>query len=82
MKYNFDEEVERRGSYSTKWDCGSLLKEMGLTERFDGSTIPVFTADMDFHCAKPIQDALARVVEHNVYGYTAVSYTHLTLPTT
>ena len=73
MKYNFDEEVERRGSYSTKWDCGNLLKEMGLTERFDGSTIPVFTADMDFHCAKPIQDALARVVEHNVYGYTAIS---------
>lgn len=73
MKYDFDEKVERRGSFSTKWDCRQLLQEMGVTERFDDSTIPVFTADMDFRCAKPIQDALARVVEHNVYGYTAIS---------
>lgn len=70
MKYNFDEIIDRKNTYSMKWDGGELLKQMGLTERFDEETIPAFTADMDFQCAKPIQDALQRVVDHNVYGYT------------
>ncbi len=31
MKYNFDEIVNRRGTYSFKWDGGDTIKKMGLT---------------------------------------------------
>jgi cysteine-S-conjugate beta-lyase len=72
LKYNFDEVIERHGTFCVKWDYAEFLKTYGITERFDEETIPVFTADMDFRCAQPISDALRKLVEHNVYGYTAV----------
>lgn len=72
MKYNFDEVVNRKNSYSMKWDCGEALIELGMAEQFNEDTIPAFTADMDFRCAKPIGEAFKRVIEHNIYGYTAV----------
>lgn len=71
MQYNFDEVIERHGTYSMKWDYPEFLKTFGVTERFDSDTIPIHTADMDFRCAKPIQDALMRLAQHNIYGYTA-----------
>lgn len=72
MKYNFDEVIERQGTFSMKWDYAEFLKTYGITERFDENTIPVHAADMDFRCAQPISDALRRLSEHNIYGYTAV----------
>jgi cysteine-S-conjugate beta-lyase len=72
LKYNFDEVIDRKGTFSLKWDYAEFLKTYGITERFDEETIPVHTADMDFRCAQPISDALKRLVEHNIYGYTAV----------
>ena len=71
MKYNFDEVIDRRGTFSLKWDAGKLLKDFGLTERFDESTIPAFVADMDFQCPQPVIEALHRVVDHRMYGYSA-----------
>ena len=47
MKYNFDEYINRRGTGSLKWDAGDFLKMVGLTDRYDEETIPLFTADMD-----------------------------------
>lgn len=76
MKYNFDEVIDRRGTYSMKWDGGELIRQAGLTERFDADTIPLFTADMDFQCPQPVIDALDRVVKHRMYGYS----THLAEP--
>ena len=70
MKYDFDEVIDRHGTFSMKWDCPSFHVMLGLTERFDADTIPIHTADMDFRCAKPIQDAVMRVAKHNIYGYT------------
>lgn len=55
-----------------KWDSGEFLKRVKLTERFDDDTIPVHSADMDFKCPPPISEALKKLAEHNVYGYTAV----------
>ena len=72
MKYNFDEIIHRRNTFSLKWDYGEFLRKVGITERFDEDTIPVHTADMDFRCAQPISDALKKLAEHNIYGYTAV----------
>jgi cysteine-S-conjugate beta-lyase len=70
VKYNFDEIIERKGTFSMKWDYAEFLKTLGITERFDEDTIPVHTADMDFRCAQPISDALKKLAEHNIYGYT------------
>jgi cysteine-S-conjugate beta-lyase len=72
LKYNFDEVMDRTGTFSLKWDYAEFLKTYGITERFDEETIPVHTADMDFRCAQPISDALKRLAERNIYGYTAV----------
>jgi cysteine-S-conjugate beta-lyase len=72
LKYNFDEVIDRTGTFSLKWDYAEFLKTYGITERFDEETIPVHIADMDFKCAQPISDALKRLTEHNIYGYTAV----------
>jgi cystathionine beta-lyase len=70
MKYNFDEIVNRRGTYSVKWDGGQLIKNMGLTERYDEDTIPLFTADMDLPVPQPLLDALHKTVDHRIFGYS------------
>ncbi|WP_040208865.1 MalY/PatB family protein [Neobacillus jeddahensis] len=70
MKYNFDEIVNRRGTYSIKWDGGELLKQVGLTNRYDEQTIPLFTADMDLPVPQPLIEALHKTVDHRIFGYS------------
>lgn len=70
MKYNFDQMINRHGTVSMKWDAGQIMKEWGLTERFDEDTLPLMTADMDFRCAQPIIDAMEKVVQHGIFGYS------------
>ena len=70
MKYNFDEIVNRRGTYSIKWDGGDMIKKFGLTERYDEETIPLFTADMDLPVPQPLIDALHKTVDHRIFGYS------------
>ena len=61
MKYNFDEVVERRGSWCVKWDeCPS------------DEVIPLWVADMDFKAAPAIQEAIRKRAEHGVFGYAVV----------
>ena len=71
MKYNFDENVNRRGTYSMKWDGGELFKDFGMDVDFNEKTIPIFTADMDLACPQPVIDALHAVVDHRIFGYTS-----------
>jgi cystathionine beta-lyase len=55
---NFDQLVDRQGTYSFKW------------ERYKGKDIiPLWVADSEFKCAEPIVNALHERVEHGVYGY-------------
>lgn len=61
MKYNFDEQIDRRGSASEKWD--------GTPGR---DVLPMWVADMDFRTAPAITQALGRRVEHGIFGYTRV----------
>jgi cysteine-S-conjugate beta-lyase len=68
--YNFDEIVNRRGTYSIKWDGGKLLKEMGFADRYDEDTLPLFTADMDLPVPQPLIDALHKTVDHRIFGYS------------
>lgn len=63
MKYNFDEVIERKESFSIKWD--------GLEERFGtNDLIPMWVADMDFKSPKPVIDAIKSRVDHGIFGYT------------
>jgi len=63
-KYNFDEYFDRTNTRSEKWD--------GNTPFFRKSegTLPMWVADMDFKCPKPIIDAIINRAEHGFYGYT------------
>ncbi len=70
MKYNFDEIIERRGTGSIKWDGGEFIKKWGLTERYDEDTLPLFTADMDIASPSCVVEAMHRVADRRIYGYT------------
>lgn len=61
MKYDFDEQVLRRGTDSYKWDSAA-----------DADVLPMWVADMDFRTAPVIVEALRRRVEHAIFGYTRV----------
>lgn len=59
---NFDTPPSREGTYSFKW------------EKYKGKDIlPVWVADTEFACAKPISDALASRVTNAALGYTLPS---------
>lgn len=72
MVYDFDKPIDRRGSYSAKWDGISLFPAMGVSERGDAETLPLFTADMDFQCPESVKTEILKVAEHNLYGYTTL----------
>ncbi len=65
MNYNFDEIISRRGSNSYKWDANAYE-----------DVIPMWVADMDFKTAPPVIDALARKMQHGVFGYAKVPDTY------
>lgn len=63
---NFDETIIRRGTGSAKWDSlESLYGEKDI--------LPMWVADMDFKNAKPIRDALHKVIDHQILGYSLPS---------
>lgn len=59
MSYDFDKLNNRRNTHSMKWD----IKD---------NELPLWVADMDFETAPVVKEALARRVEHGIYGYTIV----------
>ena len=61
MKYDFDETVDRKNSYSLKWD---KYKNTDI--------IPMWVADMDFKCPPAIIEALHKHVDHSIFGYSIV----------
>ena len=58
MSFDFDEVIERRGSWSTRW------------ERYPGDVIPLWVADTDFRAPPAVQDAISRRLAHGVLGYS------------
>lgn len=65
MLYDFDTVVDRRHTFSFKYDA---LQQICPTANED--TIPLFVADMDFTVAQPILDALHKTVDTGIFGYT------------
>ena len=62
MKYNFDELVDRAGTYSCKLEA--------LPEGAPKDAMSVWVADMDFACAEPIIRALHERIDRRIFGYT------------
>ena len=63
MDFNFDQIIDRRGTYSLKWDF--LQEKVG-----DEEIIPLWVADMDFLSPPSVIDALRNRAAHGIYGYT------------
>ena len=63
MKYDFDEVIERRGTYCTQWDY--------IEDRFgEKDLLPFSISDTDFRIPKPISNTIKRIAQHEIYGYT------------
>lgn len=61
---NFDEDINRYGTHSVKWDM--MEKIYGVPAK-DG--ISMWVADMDFRPPTCVQNALQGMLDHGVYGY-------------
>ena len=55
--FDFDQPVERRGTWSTRW------------ERFPADVIPLWVADTDFRAPPPVLAAMQRRIAHGIFGY-------------
>lgn len=59
MRFDFDAPVERRGTWSTRW------------ERYPADVIPLWVADTDFRAPPPVLEAMQRRIAHGIFGYNA-----------
>ena len=57
MAFDFSAPVERRGTWSTRW------------ERYPADVIPLWVADTDFRAPPPVIEAMQRRIAHGVFGY-------------
>lgn len=73
MKYDFDKVIDRHGTYSSKWDGIENMKNRVKNVKIDENTIPMMVADMDLQSPQPVIDAMHRVSDFMMYGYTSVA---------
>ncbi len=59
MKYDFDTPVDRRNTFSLKWDVGE-------------GELPMWVADMDLRTAPEIMEEMRSRLSHGVFGYSVV----------
>ena len=57
-QFDFDRPIERRGTWSTRW------------ERYPADVIPLWVADTDFRAPPPVLAAMRRRIEHGIFGYS------------
>jgi cystathionine beta-lyase len=65
MYYDFNKQIERKGTNSLKYD---FTAEKGKPQ----DILPLWVADMDFQTPQPVIDALIEASSHGVFGYTEV----------
>lgn len=61
---SFDTIIDRFGTHSVKWD---MMEEIYGVPTRDG--IPMWVADMDFRAPDCVQNAVAKMHDHGIYGY-------------
>ena len=62
MKYDFDNPIDRRGTYSVKHGFAAAGKP--------DDVLPLWVADMDFLTPPCVTEALAETIKHGIYGYS------------
>ncbi|MDR2499853.1 MAG: PatB family C-S lyase [Treponema sp.] len=74
MPYDFDRIIDRRRTYSIKWEGPAYVPAIiGPNTRWNHETIPMMVADMDFACPPALIAAMRRVADHGIYGYTSIA---------
>ena len=63
MTFDFDSVIDRRGTDSLKYDFAA---ERGRPS----DVLPLWVADMDFRSPPAVREAVARLAEHGVFGYS------------
>ena len=58
MRYDFDTVIDRHNTYAIKW----MQK--------NPDAIPMMVADMDLQSPQCVIDAMHRVADHKMYGYS------------
>lgn len=69
MKYNFDQIIDRRNTNCVKYDFN---KRFGKPENI----IPLWIADMDFKSPPAVSEALKKICDRGVYGYSEPTDTY------
>lgn len=64
MPFDFNTVVDRHGTNSVKYDFAA---ENGMP----ADVLPLWIADMDFPAPPCVREALQRVLDHGIFGYTA-----------
>jgi len=62
----FDQVTDRLQSNCLKWDGGDMFLS---ADEVAANPLPMWVADMDFKAPQAVLDALAKRVEHGVFGY-------------
>ena len=78
MTYNFDQEINRMGTSSVKWDYQKGNQALVQTDACDAKhgadrLLPLWVADMDFKSPTAVIAALKERAEHGIFGYTMPS---------
>ncbi|HIP72857.1 MAG TPA: aminotransferase class I/II-fold pyridoxal phosphate-dependent enzyme, partial [Anaerolineae bacterium] len=86
MSYNFDTEIERRGTGSAKWEFiheGELFIQTDRTDWKYGNErlLPLWVADMDFRSPPAVVEALTKRAQHGIFGYTSPTDSYYTAVT-
>lgn len=68
MDFDFSSKISRIGTHSVKYDAGW---PGGLSSGAEKERLSFSIADMDFAVAPPIREAVRRVAEHGIYGYSS-----------
>jgi cystathionine beta-lyase len=61
--YDFNQYINRRNTYSLKYDTATLRHK-------PKDILPLWVADMDFKTIPEVTEELQKVVEHGVFGYS------------
>lgn len=70
MDYNFDKIIDRKGTYSMKYDDDGFFDKVAPGIRLDSDSIRLMVADVDFQCAPAITRAMHGVADFPSFGYT------------
>jgi cystathionine beta-lyase len=75
MTYDFDQEVDRRGTNCTKWefvmkDDVPIFGDHADPKHGRDRLLPMWVADMDFRCPPAVIEALAERAQRGIFGYS------------